>query len=313
MSNQIIQAVRYHQYGGPEQLQLEEIPCPEPQAGEVLVQVYVAGVQPMDWKLRSGMFKQWRPITLPYIPGTPLAGVVEEVGPGVTDFQKGQAVFGRTEKGTYTEYTVAPVESLALKPASLSFEEAATLPAGAVTAWQSLIERGEVQAGQRVLVQGGAGGVGLYAVQLAKWKGAQVFATTSTANLEFVRSLGADVVIDYSTQRFEEVAPEVDLVLDTVGGETLERSLEVVRRGGTLVSILGQPYQEKAQALGVHTGSDKPLPPYRQLLETTARLVEQGQIKAIVGKTFLLEQARQAHELSQGGHVRGRIVLHIRD
>lgn len=313
MSNQIIQAVRYHQYGGPEQLQLEEIPCPEPQAGEVLVQVYVAGVQPMDWKLRSGIFKQWRPITFPYIPGTPLAGVVEEVGPGVTDFQKGQAVFGRTEKGTYAEYAVAPVESLALKPASLSFEEAATLPAGAVTAWQSLIERGEVQAGQRVLVQGGAGGVGLYAVQLAKWKGAQVFATTSTANLEFVRSLGADVVIDYSTQRFEEVAPEVDLVLDTVGGETLERSLEVVRRGGTLVSILGQPYQEKAQRLGLLTGSDKPLPPYRQLLETTARLVEQGQIKAIVGKSFLLEQARQAHELSQGGHVRGRIVLHIRD
>jgi NADPH:quinone reductase-like Zn-dependent oxidoreductase len=170
----MIKAIRYHQYGGPEQLQLEEIDCPQPQAGEVLVRVYAAGVQPVDWKIRSGLFKNFRPLSFPYIPGTPLAGVVEEPGPGVIEFQKGQAVFGRTEKGTYTEYTTVPVTSLALKPSSISFEEAATLPAGATTAWWALFLNGELQSEQTILIQGAAGGVGLYAVQFAHWKGAQV-------------------------------------------------------------------------------------------------------------------------------------------
>jgi NADPH:quinone reductase-like Zn-dependent oxidoreductase len=308
----MIKAIRYHQYDGPEQLQLEEIDCPQPQTGEVLVRVYAAGVQPVDWKIRSGLFKNFRPLSFPYIPGTPLAGVVEEPGPGVIEFQTGQAVFGRTEKGTYAQYTTVPVTSLALKPTSISFEEAATLPAGATTSWWALFLNGELQSGQTILIQGAAGGVGLYAVQFAHWKGAQVIATTSTPNLEFVRALGADRVIDYTVTPFETVVQKVDMVLDTVGGETLQRSLKVVKPGGTLISIVGQPYQPQAQQFGIRaTDPAQPLVVTRSMLETIAELLEAGVIKAVVGEVFPLAQAQQAHELSQSGHGRGRIVLHI--
>ena len=322
MARQTMQAIRVHQYGGPDQLKLEQVPRPEPQAGEVLIRVHAAGVLPAEWKKREGFFHGIFPVSFPYILGSAVAGVVEEVGPGVTTFQQGQAVFGRSTNGTYAEYTTTAVEPpaltpqtfslLALKPETLGFDEAATLSGGATTAWAALFEDGALQAGQRVLIHGAAGGVGLYAVQFARWKGAQVIGTASTANVEFVRSLGAETVIDYTMTPFEQVVRDVDLVLDTIGGETLQRSMDVVKCGGTLVSLLEQPSQEKAQERGIRALNNAVLPTSK-LLRTIAQLIGAGQVRAVVGKTFALHEARQAHELSQNGHGRGRIVLHIAD
>jgi NADPH:quinone reductase-like Zn-dependent oxidoreductase len=204
---------------------------------------------------------------------------------------------------------------VALKPVTLSFAEAATISGGATVAWTALFENGALQSGQRVLIHGAAGGVGLYAVQFARWKGAQVIGTTSTANVEFVRSLGAETVVDYTSTPFDQVVHDVDLVLDTIGGETLQRSMHVIKRGGTLVSLLGQLSQEKAQQLGIRAiRKTAALPfPSSSLLQSITQLIDKGQVRAFVGKTFPLHEACQAQELSQTGHGRGRIVLHITD
>lgn len=312
MSTSPIQAIRVHHYGGPEQLKLEQIARPEPQADEVLVRVYAAGVAPADWKTRQGLLKDLRPMQLPYIPGSALAGIVEEVGPGVTAWKVGQAVFGHSAKGTYTEYTTASVGTLALKPETLSFDEAATLAGGATTAWQGLFEYGLLQTGQSVLIRGAAGGVGSFAVQFARWKGAHVIGTTSPANRDFVRSLGAETVIDYTSTPLEQVVHAIDLVLDTVGGETHERPWNVLKRGGTLVSITGPLSQEKAQELGVRAMAFSNRPS-TQLLQSLARLIEEEHINVTLREVFPLHEVRQAHELSQTGHGRGRNVLHIAD
>lgn len=315
MAKRNIQAIRVHQYGGPEQLKLEQIPCPQPQAGELLVRVHATGVLPAEWKVRQGLFKGFLPVSFPYIPGSAFSGVIEEVGPGITTFQKGQAVFGRSNNGAYAEYTTVSAETLALKPEALSFAEAATISGGATVAWTALFENGALQVGQRVLIHGAAGGVGLFAVQFARWKGAHVIGTTGAANVDFVRSLGAETVVDYTSTPFEQVVHDVDLVLDTIGGETLQRSMNVVKRGGTLVTLLEQPPQEKAQERGIRVMKNTatlPFPP-SSLLQTIAQLIAEGQVRAIVGKTFPLYEARQAHELSQTGHGRGRIVLLIVD
>jgi len=312
MSAQTIQAIRVYQYGGSEQLRLERIERPVPQAGEVLVRVHAAGVNPVDWKIRQGYLKDFRPMQFPYIPGADLAGVVEELAPGITAFQKGQAVFGQSAHGTYTEYTPASIDTLALKPRTLSFDEAAAVPIGATTAWQGLFDYGGLQAGQRVLIQGAAGGVGMFAVQFARWRGSYVIGTTSTPNVDFVRSLGANEVIDYTSTVLESSVRDVDLVFNAVGGKTLESSLYAVKRGGTVVSIAGIPAQEKAQELGVRVVTFSARVS-SELLRTFVRLVDEGQVKVVVEKTFPLSEARQAHELSERGHGRGRIVLHIAD
>jgi NADPH:quinone reductase-like Zn-dependent oxidoreductase len=312
MSTQTIQAIRVHQYGGPEELKLEQISRPEPQAGEVLVRIHAAGVNPVDWKIRAGWLKDFRPMQFPYIPGFDLAGIVEEIGPGVTAFQKGQAVFGQSPQGAYAEYAAAPAEKLALKPKTLSFDEAAAIPVGATTAWQGIFDHGGLQAGQRVLIQGAAGGVGLFAVQFARWKGAHVVGTTSTANVDFVRSLGAETVIDYTSTPIEQAVHDVDVVLDAVGGKTLESSVQVLKRGGTLVTIAGQPPQDKVQERGIHVASLS-AQVSSDLLRTFAQLIDEGQVKVFVAEKFPLSQAQQAHERSQHGHGRGRIVLQIAD
>lgn len=310
------QALRIHQYGGPEQLRLEQIPCPEPREGEVLVRVYAVGVLPVEWKIRQGLFQRYMPIELPYLPGSAIAGIIEEVGPGVSAFQAGQAVFGRSNNGGYTDYTTASVETLALKPENLSFAEAATISGGATVAWTALFEENaELQAGQRVLIHAGAGGVGLFAVQFARLKGAHVIATASAANLDFVASLGAETVIDYATTPFEEVARDVDVVLDTIGGETLRRSLYVVKPGGIVVSLLEQPAQEIARERGIRAMKNTSSLPYpsSNLLQTIAQQMSEGRVKTAIERVFPLHEAGQAHELSQTGHGRGRIVLQVLD
>ena len=310
MSTQTIKAIRVHDYGNADQLKLEQIPQPEPQEDEVLVRVYAAAVNPVDWKIRAGWLKNFRPSTFPYVPGADLAGVVEKVGSGVTSFQAGQEVFGRSSQGSYTEYGIAPANALALKPKLLSFDEAATIPVGATTAWQGLFDHGNLQSGQRVLILGGAGGVGLFAVQFARWKGAHVISTASTSNVDFVRSLGAETVVDYTKTRVEDEVHDVDLVFDTVGGAALASAWPILKRGSTLVSTAGQPDEVKARELGVRTASFS-AQVTSELLSTFAQLISEGQVKAIVGATFPLSEAGKAQELSQSGHGRGRIILHI--
>lgn len=328
MSVETMQAIRVHAYGGPEQLALEQIPRPQPQAGELLIRVHAAGVLPMDCYLRQGRMAAMMPKSFPYIPGTAFAGVVEALGAGVTTFQTGQAICGRSPQGTYAEYTTvqahapalapdsvgyrqsAAISPLALMPAALSFDEAATLSGGATTAWTALFEDGGLQAGQRVLIHGAAGGVGAFAVQFASWKGAQVIATASAANLGFVRSLGAETVIDYATTPFEEVAHDVDLVLDTIGGATLQRSIQVVKRGGTLVSVLEPPPAQLAQELGIRAIKNATLPTSAHL-QSIVRLIDARHIRPTIRQIFALDQAAQAHALCETGHGRGRIVLHI--
>jgi NADPH:quinone reductase-like Zn-dependent oxidoreductase len=309
MATQTMQAIQIHSYGGPEQLKLEEKPRPEPQVGEVLLRVHAAGVNQLDWRIRQGLMKDFQPVTFPYTPGIEAAGVVEDVGPAVTAFKRGQAVLGQTSAGAYAEYITIPVEALALKPQTLSFAEAATVPVGATTAWRALFDHGGLISGQRVLIVGAAGGMGLFAVQLAKWKSAQVIGTTSTANVEFVHSLGDDTVVDYTTTPIESVVQEVDLVLDGVGGKTLLSSLAALRRGGTLISLAGPPPREQAQTRGVRAMMSRGAA--NTPLQALTQLIDEGHLKVTVGKTFALSEVQQAHEYSQSDHGRGRIVLCI--
>jgi len=310
MSTQTIRAIQVHDYGNADQLKLEQIPRPEPQEGEALVRVYAAGVNPVDWKIRAGGLKAFRPATFPYVPGADLAGVVEKVGRGVSAFQPGQEVFGRSSQGTYAEYSIVPANALALKPKALSFEEAATIPVGATTAWQGLFDHGDLQAGQRVLILGGAGGVGIFAVQFARWKGAHVISTASTGNVDFVRSLGAETVIDYTKTRVEDEVREVDLVFDTVGGAALASAWPTLKRGGTLVSIAGQPDEAKARELGVRSARFS-AQVTSELLSTFAQLIDAGEVKVVVGATFPLSEAGKAQDRSESGHGRGRIILRV--
>jgi NADPH:quinone reductase-like Zn-dependent oxidoreductase len=300
-------AVRFHEYGGSDKLIIERIPRPQPKAGEVLIKVHYAGVNPVDWKLRAGYLKDYMPIQLPYTPGIDVSGTIEELGPGVTGVKKGEAVFGLVQGG-YAEYAIAKAAEVAAKPDALSFEIAATLPVGALTAWQAVEDAG-VKGGQTVVIQGASGGVGILAVQLAHQKGARVIGTTSTANVDFVKSLGADMVVDYQKGPVEAAVKEADVVIDTVGGEVLEKSYQLLKKGGTLVTIAGMPSEERAKALGVKALSSGRGSPTH--LKAIADAVANKTIRAESRRVFPLKEARAAHDVSQTGHGRGRIVLKL--
>ena len=308
MSSTTMQAIQAHDYGGPEVLVLEQIPRPEPNADQVLIRLKAAGVNPADWKYRAGLYRQFMPLEFPWTPGLEGSGVVETVGRNVITLKKGQEVYGILT-GAYTEYALALVSDVQPKPASLTFEQAASLPLGALTAWGAVIETAKIEAGQRVLVHGAAGGVGGYAVQLAHWKGAHVTGTASAVNLEFVRSLGAEDVIDYNTTRFESVLNDMDAVIDTVGSDLPEQSWQVIRPGGIFVTIAARLAEDAGRAQNIRAVSagrastDK--------LKQISKLIEAKQLKPVTGAVFPLANARQAHELSQTGHGRGRIILQI--
>ncbi len=316
MSQNTMRAVQLHAYGGPEQLIVEHVPRPEPQAGEILVRISAAGVNPIDWKIRKGLFKNVMPLALPCAPGSEFAGTIERLGPGVTTFQPGQAVYGREGKGTYAEYAIAAADSLIHKPRTISFDQAASVPVGARTAWMALFSLADLQAGQRVLVHAAAGGVGNYAVQLARWKGAHVIGTASQNNLEFVRSLGAETVIDYHATPFERVIHEVDVVIDPIGDETQDRSWPLLKPGGMLIAIGHPAAEDMARRHGVRTLSTlatqrAPLRISPEPLQTISSLLESGMLLPQPGEVFPLEEAGQAQALSETGHGRGRIILHI--
>jgi NADPH:quinone reductase-like Zn-dependent oxidoreductase len=310
-----MKAVRIHKYGGPEVLKYEDAPRPKPQVGEVLVRVHAAGVNPIDWKVREGEMRDFWPHTFPLILGWDLSGVVEELGKGVSRFKIGDEVYGLpdpTRGGAYADYIVVRESELALKPNSLHHIRAGAVPLAALTAWQSLFDTAQLQPGQRVLIHAGSGGVGHFAVQLAKWKGAYVFATASTRNQDLLRELGVDEPIDYTQQKFEGVARNIDIVLDTMGGETQERSWQVLKKGGALLSVVQPPSVEKAKELGVRAMFVASHPNGAQLAEIT-KIIEAGKLAPVIDRILPLSEARRAHELSQSGHTHGKIVLRVKN
>jgi NADPH:quinone reductase-like Zn-dependent oxidoreductase len=310
---QTMKAVRIHEYGGPEVLRYEEAPRPQPAAGELLIHVHGAGVNPIDWKIREGRFQDRIPYSMPFIPGWDLSGVVEATGPVVTKFQKGDEVFSRPDidrNGAYTEFIVARESEVAFKPKSLDHAHAAGISLAALTAWQAIFDAGGLSAGEKILIHAASGGVGSFAVQLAKWKGAHVFGTSSGRNLLFIEELGVDEPIDYKKTRFEDVAHDVDVVFDTIGGETQQRSFGVLKNGGILVSTISAPSQEEAAQHAVRA-THMFMQPNSAELTQIAGLVDGGKVRAFIQTILPLSEARKAQELSETGQTRGKIVLKV--
>jgi len=308
-----MQAVRIHRYGGPEVLSYEEAPLPQPAAGEVRVKVHAAGVNPVDWKIREGWRKDRLNHTLPLILGWDVSGEVDAVSSDVTRFKIGDQVFSRpalSRDGAYAQYIVIRDSELAFKPRSVDHVHAAGVPLAALTAWQALFDAARLEPGQTVLVHAAAGGVGSFAVQLAKWIGARVIGTASARNREFVLGLGADEVVDYRTTPFEQAVRDVDVVFDTLGGEIQRRSWQVLKPGGVLVSILEAPSDAEARAHQARGAYVFVQPNALQLAEI-ASLVDNGTLHVPVETVLPLTKVREAHELSQSGHARGKIVLTV--
>src|SRR4051812_29042458 len=306
-----MKAIVLHEYGGSELLKYEDAPRPEPKENEVLVRVVACGVNPADPLVVSGMLAKEFGTHLPLIPGYDVAGVVETTGAKVTKFKKGDAVYGYALfGGGWAEYAVLAENEAALKPRLATFVETAAVPMGALTAWQSLIDAAKLSAGQTVLIHGGSGGVGSFAIQIAKARGAKVIATASTANQDLLKQLGADVAIDYTKTKFEEVAKDVDVVFDAVGRDTLARSYAVVKKGGIITTIVSRPDQAQLDKYGIRGTSISSHPDGNELAEIT-KLIEAGKIKSIVSQVIPLAEAVKAAQQAETHHTRGKIVLKI--
>ena len=304
-------AVCIHRHGGPEVLSYEEVPCPEPGPGEVLVRVRAAGVNPLDWKFRNGYVKDLVLLPFPAIPGWDFSGVVAAVGSCVDSLRPGDEVFGMSELshgGAYAEYIAVQDSECALKPRSIDHIRAAAIPVSALTAWQALFDVAELAPGQRALIHGASGGVGSFASQLAKWRGAYVIGTASKTHHDFLRQLGVDEAIDYHTPRFEEKLRDIDVVLDTAGWRTQQRSWKTLKPGGILVSVVALPSAAQAWAHRVRSELVFVQPDTVELGKI-ARLVDSGKIQSFVQTVIPLSEAGVAQELSQALHTRGKIVL----
>src|SRR2546422_2649984 len=309
-----MKAVRVHRFGPPDVIALEDVPKPEPSNGEVVVEVKAAGIGPWDALIRSG--KSALPQPLPLVLGSDLSGVIDSIGPGVEPFKVGDEVFGVTNEhftGAYAEYALAKAAMIAPKPKSLNHTHAASVPVVAVTAWQMVFDFARLSSGQSVLIQGGAGNVGGYAVQFARLAGALVIATTSAKDVSYVRSLGGVGVIDYRATRFEERVKETDAVIDTVGGDTLDRSYGVLKRGGIVVSSAAQPSNEKAEHHGVRAVFFL-VQVTTERLRKIAELIDAEKLRTEVGEVLWLDEARKGHEMLEGApHRRGKIVIKVAD
>jgi NADPH:quinone reductase-like Zn-dependent oxidoreductase len=308
-----MKAVRIHAYGGPDVLTYEDAPRPTAGDGEVLIRVHATSVNPFDCAVRAGYMSGYFQYNLPLILGTDVSGVVEAVGPGVTNVSPGDAVYTRAgvfRDGANAEYALAFAADVAPKPSSLDHIHAAALPHVALTAWQALFESAQLSAGQTVLIHGAAGGVGHIAVQLAHWRGAKVIGTASI-NLDLLRKLQVEEAIDYTATPFESVVYGVDVVLDTIGGDVQQRSFATLKPGGTLVSTIQPPSEETAQAHGVRAQYVATSPPVGPTLATVAGLVASEQIKPVVSTVLPLSEIRKAHELIETRHARGKIVLQV--
>ncbi len=314
-----MKAVRIDRYGGEEVLELAEVEQPTPGDNELLVKVQAAAVNPVDWKIRDGLGELFG-LKPPLILGCEIAGTVELPGPssprrvfdrtGGSDFAAGDDVYGYlgTHTGGYAEYVTAPASEFVRKPKQIDFDTAASVPVGALTAWQGIFDHGNLTSGQRILITGASGAVGSMAVQLAKVKGVHVIGTGSGRNEEFVRKLGADEFIDYKKAKFEEEVSDADVVFDTVGGDTQERAFQTLKRGGVLVSTVSPPSAEKAKQFGVTVAMVMMMPNPDQLAEIN-RLLESGKLKVHVATVLPLEEVKKAHQLSATGHADGKIIL----
>ena len=310
-----MKAMVAHQWGGPELLKVEEVPLPQPKENEILIKSFAAGVNSFDGTLLSGKYAKVFGTQLPWIPGYDVAGTVEKVGANVKKFKAGDPVYAFISipnGGGYAEYALAKENQAALRPATLTFAEAAGVPSVALTAWQSVVDKANVQPGQTVLIQGASGGVGMFAIPFARIRGAKVFATASTANQDFLKQLGADVPIDYKAQKFEDIAKDVDVVVDGVGGETLKRSYSIVKKGGILVSLVGRVDQAELDKYGIRGVSLEAEYNGDQLTEI-GKLIDAKKIKVIISETFLLADAAKALAKADIGHARGKIVLKVRE
>ncbi len=309
----MMKAVVAHEYGGPEVLKFENVPRPEPKENEALVRVIASGVNPADPLTLSGKYAREFGTHLPLIPGYDIAGIVEKTGVKVTKLKAGDAIYGYpTFGGGWAEYVTITEGEVAAKPASLSFTEAAAVPMGALTAWQALVDVAQLRAGQTILIHGGSGGVGSFAVQIAKARGARVIATASTANQDLLKQLGTDVAIDYTKTKFEEIAKDVDAVLDPVGKETLARSYGVVKKGGIVMSLVARPDPVELEKRGIRGAAISVHPDAEDLAEI-AHLIDAGKIKPVVTKVLPLNEAVAAQQQAETHHTRGKLVLRVAD
>jgi len=308
-----MKAARIHAYGDTSQIKIEDAPLPTLNPDDVLIRVVATSVNPVDWKIRKGYLKSMIPYDMPLTMGWDVSGIVEQTGPAVTKFKPGDAVYSRPDiarNGAYAEFVAVREREIAFKPATISHVEAASLPLVSITAWESLFTTANLTAGQRVLIHAGAGGVGSIAIQLAKAKGAHVTTTASAAKSALVKSLGADEVIDYRAQDFSKLARDMDVVFDTVGGETQEKSWTTLKPGGMLVSITDRPSEDRAKAEGkraafVFIGPNAPI------LTDLAQMVDLGQVRPIIGAEYGLNDTAKAQEASETGRSTGKIVIYV--
>jgi NADPH:quinone reductase-like Zn-dependent oxidoreductase len=308
-----MKAIVLHQFGGPEVLKYEDAPRPEPKEDEILIRVMAAGVNPVDAGIRQGHMSRFLGEKLPLILGMDVAGVVEKTGAKIDKLKAGDPVYAYLsfkEQGGYAEFAIAKPSETALKPRNVKFEDAAAVPLAATTAWQALVDTAKIDKGQTVLIHGGSGGVGSFAIQIARARGAKVIATASTQNQDLLKQLGVDQPIDYTTTKFEDVVKNVDVVLDAVRGDTLARSYGVVKKGGIIVSITGQPDQAECEKRGIR-GSSLMAHPDAKVLEELTKLIEAKKITPIVSQVLPLAEAAKAHEQIETRHTRGKIVLKV--
>ena len=316
-----MKAIRIHEFGGPEVMKLEEIERPVPAPDEILVKLYASGVNPADWIIREGGTNAMKDfLKLPMTLGWDTAGIVEETGSNVTDFKKGDKVYGVPNfpgDGSYAEYCAAKAKQFALKPKSLGFNEASAVPLAAVTAWSGIFDLGKLQPGQRILIHGAAGGVGSFALQFAKAKGAYVIGTASANNFDFLKQLGADEVIDYKNQKFEELLHDIDVVFDASpvrSSDSRLKSVQVLKQEGILVSThLDDPYSDKVvKALEKKKAKGGLVAIHNyECFKEIATLIDEGKVKVTLSKVYPLEKVAEAHTESATGHVRGKLVLEI--
>ena len=308
-----MKAVRIHNYGDASVLRYEDAPMPQCGVDDVLIRVIASSVNPVDWKIREGNLKAMLPFTMPFIPGWDVSGVVHAIGKNALRFQVGDAVFSRPDiarDGTYAEFVAVRESEVAAKPRTISHIQAAVLPLAGITAWEALVTVGHISPGQRVLVHAAAGGVGSLAVQIAKAKGAHVIGTASAAHRTLVLSLGADEFVDYHAQSLRQAVHNIDLVLDTMGGETQSDSWHVMAPDGMLVSIASDPSEGLALWPRLR-GAFLFVQPNAPVLAQLAQLVEQGQLRSVVGAEYALHDIQLAHALSETGHVTGKVALWV--
>lgn len=302
-----MKAVQIKEYGDESVLKYINVDRPKPKSNEILIKIIAAAINPVDVKIRNGKGKDWG-MKLPLVLGADFAGTIEDLGEEIKGYKTGDEVYGKILLGCYADYVLVKEDELSLKPKNLDFDHAASIPMGALTAYQAIFDTANLKSGQKILVHGASGGVGAMAVQLAKAKGAYVIGTASGSNKDFVKGLGVDEFIDYKTSKFEDIVKDVDVVFDAVGGETNRKSYQVLKKGGFLVSLVQQGDKELMEKYNVTAKvmSSKPNPAQ---LEEITKLAEEGKLTTRVSKTFPLSEVAEAQKASQEGHVKGKIIL----